>query len=179
MPMESRAPSTSELARKVSSGVMKYVALSLLLMVPLAAQNPGPAPKAPVAQKAPVATKAPAVPKPTAATTPQATASFATWWNQFQAAVVKRDASTVSKGAKFPLQWENGPTRDIKVATAFAARFDFYFTSDIKGVIASKTPEQDKEGYSITWKARGNEYSLYFKDRGTGWALDGLSEGPP
>jgi len=143
---------------------MKNVVLFLLLLVPLAAQTPG-------AKQKPAVSKAPAV-------TPGA-ANFATWWKQFQAAVVKRDAATVSKGAKFPLQWENGPTRDVKVATAFAARFDFYFTSDIKGVIASKTPEQDKEGYSITWKARGNEYSLYFKDRGTGWALDGLSEGPP
>lgn len=78
------------------------------------------------------------------------------------------------------MQWENGPTRDVQVATAFAARFDFYFTSDIKNVIATRPPAQEgRGGYSITWKARGNEYSLYFKDRGAGWALDGLSEGPP
>lgn len=163
--MVSRALSTSEVTHGVSSGVMKNVALFLLLLVPLAAQTPG------VKQKAAVA-KAPAV--------APASADFAAWWKQFQAAVVKRDTTTISKGAKFPLQWENGPTRDVKVATAFAARFDFYFTSDIQAVIASRTPTQEgREGYSITWKARGNEYTLYFKDRGNGWALDGLSEGPP
>jgi hypothetical protein len=136
---------------------MKTFAFALLLLVPLAAQDKGKD-KA----KEPVP------------------ASFAPWWKQFQAAVVKRDAATVSKGAKFPMQWENGPTRNVQVATAFAARFDFYFTSDIKNVIAKSTPVQaGRDGHSITWKARGNEYSLYFKDRGAGWSLDGLSEGPP
>ena len=128
---------------------MKTITLLLLLIVPLAAQDKG-------------------------------AANFTAWWKQFQAAVVKRDTATISKGAKFPMQWENGPTRNVQVATAFAARFDFYFTSDIKNVIAKSTPVQEgKEGYWIIWKARGNEYSLYFKDRGQGWALDGLSEGPP
>lgn len=136
---------------------MKILAFALLLFVPLAAQD-----KAKDKGK------------------DQTAATFAPWWKQFQAAVAKRDAATVSKGSKFPMQWENGPTRNVQVATAFAARFDFYFTSDIKNVIATRTPAQEgRDGYSITWKARGNEYTLYFKDRGTGWALDGLSEGPP
>jgi hypothetical protein len=141
---------------------MKTLALTLLLLVPLTAQNTKQAPKQEPKQEK------------------LASPDFAPWWKQFQAAVVKRDAATVSKGAKFPMQWENGPTRDVQVATAFAARFDFYFTADIKNVIATRTPEQaGSDAYSITWKARGNEYSLYFKARGTGWALDGLSEGPP
>lgn len=105
---------------------------------------------------------------------------FAAWWTQFQSAVAKRDAAAVTKAAKFPMQWENGPTRDVAAATAFAARFDFYFTSEIKNLIATRAPAQEgRDGYTITWKARGNEYSLYFKNRGAGWALDGLSEGPP
>lgn len=141
-----------ELSARYTSKHMKTFALALILLVPLTAQDKGKAKAAP---------------------------DFAPWWKQFQAAVVKRDAATVSKGAKFPMQWENGPTRDVQVATAFAARFDFYFTSDIKNVIATRMPVQAGGGYSITWKARGNEYSLYFKDRGPGWALDGLSEGPP
>jgi hypothetical protein len=124
---------------------MKILALALLCLTPLAAQD-----------------------------------TFTPWWKQFQTAVAKRDTTTITKGAKFPMQWENGPTRDIRAVTAFAARFDFYFTTDIKNIIASRTPVQaGKDGYSITWKARGNEYSLYFKNRGAGWALDGLSEGPP
>jgi hypothetical protein len=32
--------------------------------------------------------------------------------------------------------------------------------------------------YIITWKARGNEYSLYFKPQAPAFVLDGLSEGP-
>jgi hypothetical protein len=137
---------------RYTSKHMKTLALSvLLLLVPLAAQDKSKA---------------------------KGDAGFSVWWKQFQAAVVKREAATVSKGSKFPMQWENGPTRNVQVATAFAARFDFYFTSDIKNVIATRTPE-GRDSYSITWKARGNQYSLYFKDRGAGWALDGLSEGPP
>ncbi|MEO5926834.1 MAG: hypothetical protein ABIR70_23675 [Bryobacteraceae bacterium] len=134
--------------------MIKTVALLLLLLVPLAAQDKG--------------------------TQNKSVADFPAWWKQFQAAVVKREAAIVSKGSKFPMQWENGPTRNVQVATAFAARFDFYFTSDLKNIIASRTPmAEGREGYTITWKARGNEYTLYFKDRGQGWALDGLSEGPP
>jgi hypothetical protein len=144
---------------------MKNVALFLLLLVPLAAQPPSPAKKAAATAQDPALAKA--------------AAAFAIWWKPFQEAVVKQDAASVSKGAKFPMQWENGPTREIQVATAIQARFAFYFTADIRSVIASQTPVLSKEGASITWKARGNEYSLYFKDRGTGWALDGLSEGPP
>jgi len=116
---------------------------------------------------------------PLAGQAPPAAADFSAWWTQFQSAVVNRDAAGVSKGAKFPMLWENGPTREIQVATAIKARFDFYFTADIKRVIASQAPVQRADGYSITWNARGNEYSLYFKNRETGWALDGLSEGPP
>lgn len=128
---------------------MKTAVLLLLMLVPVVAQDKG-------------------------------SSAFAPWWKQFQAAVVNRDAATVSKGAKFPMQWENGPTRDIQKPTAIAARFDFYFTADIKNIVATRMPVQEgKDAYLITWKARGNEYSLYFKDRGTGWALDGLSEGPP
>jgi hypothetical protein len=137
---------------------MKAFALASLLFLPLVAQPPQQEAKQKVV----------------------ASPDFAPWWKQFQAAILMREAATISKGAKFPIQWENGPTREVQVATAFAARFDFYFTADIKNVIATRTPVQAGPAtYSITWKARGNEYSLYFKDRGTGWALDGLSEGPP
>ena len=65
-------------------------------------------------------------------------------------------------------------------AADFARRFGFYFTADIQRSIASRKPMQEgRDTFIITWKARGNEYSLYFKDGGQGWALDGLSEGPP
>jgi hypothetical protein len=107
-------------------------------------------------------------------------ASFATWWKQFQTAVSRRDAASVTKGARFPMQWENGPTRDVKAPSDFAARFDFYFTSEIKDVIAKRSPvAEGRESRTITWKARGNEYSLYFKPKGATWVFDGLSEGPP
>jgi hypothetical protein len=106
--------------------------------------------------------------------------SFTKWWPQFQAAVARRDAKTVAQGVGFPLNWEDGPTRNIKTEADLASRFDFYFTTSIKKIIATKKPELLPTGvYSITWKARGNEYSLYFKPQASGFALDGLSEGPP
>ena len=126
---------------------MRFVAIVLLALVPLAAQD---------------------------------RAGFDVWWKQFQAAVVKKDAATVTKGSRFPMQWENGPTRDVKVASDIAARFDIYFTPEIKNIIATRKPvSEGRETYTITWKARGNEYSLYFKNGSAGWAFDGLSEGPP
>ena len=105
---------------------------------------------------------------------------FAKWWPRFQAAVAKRDIDAVAQGAAFPLNWENGPIRDIKSTADLKFRFDAYFTPEIRKIVATKMPERLPTGtYSITWKARGNEYSLYFKPQGGTFALDGLSEGPP
>jgi hypothetical protein len=107
-------------------------------------------------------------------------ADFAKWWAGFQAVVAKRDVGTVAQGVQFPLNWENGPIRDIKSAADLKFRFDSYFTAEIKKIVATKKPERLSTGtYSITWKARGNEYSIYFKPQGNSFALDGLSEGPP
>jgi hypothetical protein len=107
-------------------------------------------------------------------------AGFAKWWTPFQAAVARRDVKTIAEGVQFPLNWENGPTRNIKTEAELANRFDFYFTAEIKRIIATKRPERLPNGiYIITWKARGNEYSLYFKPQSSAFALDGLSEGPP
>jgi hypothetical protein len=128
---------------------MKRIAFLLLLVVPLAAQD-------------------------------KATTGFETWWKRFQASIVKKDAALVTQRVRFPMPWEDGPTREIKAAADISARFDFYFTPEIKKIIATRKPVADGPAdYTITWKARGNEYSLYFKNRGLGWALDGLSEGPP
>jgi hypothetical protein len=105
---------------------------------------------------------------------------FAKWWPQFQSAVTRREIKTIAQGVEFPLNWENGPTRNIKTEADLTNRFDFYFTAEIRKVIATKKPERLPNGiYSITWKARGNEYALYFKPRGSVFTLDGLSEGPP
>jgi hypothetical protein len=107
-------------------------------------------------------------------------ADFAKWWSQFQAAVAKRDIAAVAQGAAFPLNWENGPIRDIKSLADFKARFDAYFTPEIKKMVATKKPERLPNGsYIITWKARGNEYSIMFRAQGAVFALDSLSEGPP
>jgi hypothetical protein len=106
---------------------------------------------------------------------------FAKWWPQFQSAVAKRDAKAVAQSARFPLNWENGPVREIKTDAELVSRFDFYFTAEIRKMVAGRKPERLPNGvYIITWKARGNEYSLYFRpgDSG-GFLLDGLSEGPP
>lgn len=79
------------------------------------------------------------------------------------------------------MNWENGAVREIKTEAEFVNRFDVYFTSEIKRKIAGVKPERLPDGtYILTWKARGNEYSLYFKPgAGGAFALDGLSEGAP
>lgn len=106
--------------------------------------------------------------------------SFETWLLQFQAATAKGDAAAVARGARFPMQWENGPIRQVQSAAELTTRFDALFTAEIRQQIASQKPEPLGDSVrAITWKARGNEYSLYFRANGAGWALDGLSEGPP
>lgn len=108
-----------------------------------------------------------------------ADAGFAKWWPQFQAAVAKSDAKAVAAGSAFPMDWENGPVRKIQTRADFIARYAAYFTADMKRAVASRKPVAIPEGYMITWKARGNEYSLYFRPAGGSFALAGLSEGPP
>jgi hypothetical protein len=106
---------------------------------------------------------------------------FAKWWPQFQTAVAQRDVKAVARGVQFPLNWENGSIRAIKTEADLAKSFDVYFTLDVRKIIAVKKPERMPNGiYSLTWKARGNEYSVYFKPGDAGvFVLDGLSEGPP
>ena len=109
-------------------------------------------------------------------------AAFAKWWAQFQTAVARHDVKAVVQGIHYPMDWENGPTRDIKKEADLTSRFDFYFTADIKKAIATKKPERISTTgkYIIIWHARGNEYSLHFTPLGSSaFALDGLAEGPP
>ena len=108
-------------------------------------------------------------------------AAFRKWWPQFQAAVAKHDAKAVASGIRFPQPWENGSAiREIKSEADLTARFDVFFTTEIKKEIATKRPERLPNGnYMIVWHARGNEYSLHFMPSGGGFALDGLGEGPP
>jgi len=109
-----------------------------------------------------------------------ADADFAKWWPQFQAAVARGDAKTVVEGSKFPMQWENGPVREIKSSSELMQRFDVYFTPEIKKAIAHTKPVKSGNGeFDVTWKARGNEYSIFFKPVGNGYVLGGLTEGPP
>lgn len=106
---------------------------------------------------------------------------FEKWWPTFQRAVAQRDAKVVADGANFPMNWENGPIREIKTEADLLNKFDSYFTGEIRRRVAARKPERLPSGtYILTWKARGNEYSLYWKPRGSGaFVLDGLSEGPP
>ena len=105
---------------------------------------------------------------------------FAAWWTEFRAAVARRDAKTIARQAHYPLSWENGPILEIKSEAELVAHFDTYFTAEIRRIIAERMPERLPNGiYIITWKARGNEYSLYYKPEGATFVLDGLSEGPP
>jgi hypothetical protein len=104
---------------------------------------------------------------------------FSKWWPGFQAAVARGDAKAVAQMTRFPLSWENGPVREIRTEDEFVKGFDKYFTAEIRKAIATGKPESLPDGtQTITWKARGNEYSLYFKPQGSGYMLDALSEGP-
>ena len=109
-----------------------------------------------------------------------AAGDFSAWWPKFQTAIAAHDVQAVAYGAKFPMSWENGPVRQIPAASDFTSRFDTYVTPEIRHAIAKIKPERLPNGtYILTWKARGNEYSLYFAPLGDAYALDGLSEGPP
>jgi hypothetical protein len=105
---------------------------------------------------------------------------FANWWKHFQSAVAKGNGSAVGEGADFPMGWENGRIRKIEARSALADRFDIYFTAEIRDAVAKGKPDRLADGtYMLTWKARGNEYSLYFKPQGAAFVLAGLSEGAP
>ncbi len=106
---------------------------------------------------------------------------FAKWFQRFQSAVAKGNADFVTEHAEFPMAWEWGSTRKIEARAVLTGRFDFYFTDDIKKAVAEAKPVRLKTGdYMFTWKARGNEYSMYFKPViGGAFALFALSEGPP
>lgn len=106
---------------------------------------------------------------------------FTEWWMQYRLATAKGDAAVVAAGVKFPIPWENGKLRDIKSLEDFIQNYSRYFTPEITRIVATKKPERMPNGiYSITWKARGNEYSIYFKPGPEKtFVLDGLSEGPP
>lgn len=107
-------------------------------------------------------------------------AEFAKWWPQFQASVAKGDAKAVAEGARFPMDWENGPIRQIKTGADFVKHFETYFTPEIRKAIGTGKPGPLAPGeYGVTWKARGNEYTMFFRPVGSGYALGGLSEGPP
>ena len=105
---------------------------------------------------------------------------FANWWKHFQTAVAKGNGALVAEGADFPMGWENGRIRKIEARSALADRFDIYFTAEIRDAVAKGKPERLADGtHMLTWKARGNEYSLYFKPQGAAFVLAGLSEGAP
>lgn len=109
-----------------------------------------------------------------------ASPDFSKWWPQFQSAVARSDAHAVAQGAHFPMQWENGPIREINSQSDLINGFAKYLTPEIRKVIATKKPEKSGYGeYTVTWKARGDEYSLIFTPAGSTFVLNGLTEGPP
>ena len=105
---------------------------------------------------------------------------FAKWWPEFKSAVAQNAAKTVVKGSQFPMDWELLKVRKLTSEADFVAHFSAYFPADMKRAVATQKPEAiPGDQYMITWHARGNEYSLYFKKFSAGWALYALSEGPP
>ena len=106
-----------------------------------------------------------------------ADSDFAKWWPAFQAAVANGDAKIIAQGVDFPIQWELGSLHQLMSAAELAKHFDKYCPADIRKAIAAAKPDPGERG--VTWKARGNEYSLYFKAVGKGFAMDYLSQGAP
>ncbi len=104
---------------------------------------------------------------------------FAAWWPQFQAAVARNNATAVARFAHFPMDWELGSVRKISSQDDFISRYPSYFPVDMRRAVARAKPQRIPEGYMVTWKAKGNEYSLYFRKSAGRFVLDGLSEGPP
>jgi len=114
------------------------------------------------------------------ATLARADDGFAKWWPEFKAAVAKGDAKAIVRGTLFPLPWELGKVRNIATEGDFVAHFNTYFTADMHKAVAEQKPVSiPGDQYMITWHARGNEYSLYFKQQGGSFVLFALSEGPP
>jgi hypothetical protein len=103
---------------------------------------------------------------------------FAGWWPQFQGAVAKNDPQPIVALSHFPMDWELGKIRKIETERDFIRHFAAYFPADMRQAVAQAKPVAIPEGYMITWKARGNEYSLYFKKLAGRFVLSGLSEGP-
>jgi hypothetical protein len=105
---------------------------------------------------------------------------FAKWWPEFKTLVAQNGAKAIVKGSQFPMDWELLKVRKIDSEADFVAHFSAYFSADMKRAVATQKPVAiPGDQYMITWHARGNEYSLYFKRSSTGWALSALSEGPP
>lgn len=104
---------------------------------------------------------------------------FAAWWLQFQAAVSKNDAKALASLSHFPMDWELGKVRKVQTEADFIEHFRSYFPADMRRAVAQAKPQAIPDGYMITWKARGNEYSLYFRKISGRFALSALSEGPP
>jgi hypothetical protein len=106
---------------------------------------------------------------------------FSKWFADFRTACAKPDAAAIAKQSKFPMYFENGPAiREIRTSADFEKNFAKYFTPEIRKMIATRTPKPTTPDQRlITWQARGNEYSLYFKRQGAKWIFAGLSEGPP
>jgi hypothetical protein len=115
-----------------------------------------------------------------AATFAVADDGFAKWWPDFKASVAKNDAKAIVRGTQFPLPWELGKVRNIATEADFVAHFSTYFTADMRKAVAEQKPVSiPGDQYMITWHARGNEYSMYFKPQGGSFVLLALSEGPP
>lgn len=109
-------------------------------------------------------------------------ADWAKWWPQFQSAVARHDAKAVAGMMHFPADWELGKIRKLQSEADFVANFDKYVPADMIKAVAEKTPFKDPGGdyYTISWKFRGLECTLFFKrDRKGGYFLEALSEGPP
>jgi hypothetical protein len=104
---------------------------------------------------------------------------FTAWFPQFQAAVSRNDAKEIAGLTHFPINWELRKVRRVETDADFVAHFAAYFPADMKKAVAQAKPVPIPDGYMLTWKARGDEYGLYFKKLSGRWVLNGLSEGPP
>jgi hypothetical protein len=106
--------------------------------------------------------------------------SFDSFWETFKTAVSKRDAATIARLSKFPLEMSYGIPK-VKNKTQLTRRYRQVFSeqSNAAACFEKAKPEANEDNpklYSVACPdAAGNEVVIYhFEQTATGWKFTGL-----
>ena len=112
--------------------------------------------------------------------TSQTTGSFETFWQNFKAAVTKRDVEAVARLSKFPIGMSYGiPAIKTKVQLTKRFRQVFNEQTDAANCFGKAKPQADEgdaKHFSVACPdAAGNEVVIYhFEQTRIGWKFTGL-----